>query len=969
MSYFSSQYDNISYPIGDDTTAGLRNAQLGAIHAIAAHFSLYDDEPALIVMPTGSGKTAVMNLSAYLLRAERVLVISSTVLVRGQIVEEFSTLRTLKELGVFPDALDLPKVKEIKSPIKSADEWNSLREFDAVIGIPNSINVGINELLKPPENLFDLILVDEAHHVPAFTWTNTIQAFTNSKRAYFTATPFRRDKKEIEGRLAYSYPLAKAYEDKIFGDIGYYPVKANDADADLAIALAAQRVMEEDKANGLDHYVMVRTESKDHAEQLLDLYSKKTALKLKKVDSTLSYRTIKKVIEQLKAKELDGIICVDMLGEGFDFPNLKIAAIHRPKKSLAATLQFIGRFARTNAENIGQAKFLAIPSDIEIGKKKLYQEGAIWSDIIKDLSDEAVLEEDETKRMLDTFEQHASLPSEEGVSFYNLNPYCHVKIYRADGMKFDDSFDIFGQEIVYHAISREYNSIVLITRVVEKPKWVISDDLLDVQHNFFLFFYDTETQLLFINSSTKTRQFYDNLVEQIAVGVYERIAKHDINKVLVDIEETEFFSIGMQNRSPNSGESYLTVAGSNAENRIRKSLGRLYSNGHIFARGKTNGTKVTIGYSSASKVWSNAYERIPAFIKWCQELGKKITSNKVVKTNTGFDNLPIGRVVDHFPLPAHSATWNGQTFSDAPFLLVPIQGGGMNRYQLLDFDIEIDRAESDSQRLLVRLSFEDFSILLHYDFQDHFHYVDPDGPIFDVEIGGINTPLDDYLNESPLQIYLEDLAAIMNHEYFEPPPSGERFEGGRIIAYDWAATNTDIKREFYRDEAEKEANQNKNSIHETLQEKLYKENFPILIYDHGSGEIADFVCMRDIGGQIEVNLYHVKGSQGDEPGDRVNDVYEVCMQAVKSTAWVKSKHSFKEKVRDRVGRNPAKFIAGDIASFNALLDLSRIIDFKFTIVQPGISAQTLSEKISTILAATDDAIVNSGYNELIVLGS
>ena len=49
-----------------------------------------------------------------------------------------------------------------------------------------------------------------------------------------------------------------------------------------------------------------------------------------------------------------------MLGEGYDFPNLKIAAVHATHKSLASTLQFIGRFARTNAEKIGKAKFIAV---------------------------------------------------------------------------------------------------------------------------------------------------------------------------------------------------------------------------------------------------------------------------------------------------------------------------------------------------------------------------------------------------------------------------------------------------------------------------------------------------------------------------------------------------------------------------------------------------------------------------------
>src|SRR3546814_4344447 len=40
------------------------------------------------------------------------------------------------------------------------------------------------------------------------------------------------------------------------------------------------------------------------------------------------------------------IVCVDMLGEGFDLPELKIAALHDHHKSIAVTIQFVGRFTR-----------------------------------------------------------------------------------------------------------------------------------------------------------------------------------------------------------------------------------------------------------------------------------------------------------------------------------------------------------------------------------------------------------------------------------------------------------------------------------------------------------------------------------------------------------------------------------------------------------------------------------------------
>jgi type I site-specific restriction endonuclease len=58
MSYFSDNYSHLTYPIETKDKPGLRNAQIGAIHAISSHFTVHDKEPAIIVMPTGSEKQA-----------------------------------------------------------------------------------------------------------------------------------------------------------------------------------------------------------------------------------------------------------------------------------------------------------------------------------------------------------------------------------------------------------------------------------------------------------------------------------------------------------------------------------------------------------------------------------------------------------------------------------------------------------------------------------------------------------------------------------------------------------------------------------------------------------------------------------------------------------------------------------------------------------------------------------------------
>ena len=57
----------------------------------------------------------------------------------------------------------------------------------------------------------------------------------------------------------------------------------------------------------------------------------------------------------MSAKSLIAV-CVDMLGEGFDLPELKIAAFHDIRKILAVTLQLAGRFMRARPA-LGAATF------------------------------------------------------------------------------------------------------------------------------------------------------------------------------------------------------------------------------------------------------------------------------------------------------------------------------------------------------------------------------------------------------------------------------------------------------------------------------------------------------------------------------------------------------------------------------------------------------------------------------------
>lgn len=711
MSYFEDNYQNINLPTGID---GLRKAQLGALHAVASHFTLHDKEPALVVMPTGSGKTAVIVSVPFMLRAKRVLVLSSSVLVRGQIVEEFTNLFIVKRRKVVPEDLELPKVFEINSVISSREQWDSYEDYDVVIGIPNIVAGGLKEDFFDHTELFDLILVDEAHHSAAYTWKQVVAAFPKTKKVFFTATPFRRDKKEVEGRIVYNYPLSRAYEDKIFGEVEFHAVTDQTGNPDVDIAKKAERIFAEDRASGYDHYMMVRTNTKKHAKELKQLYESETSLNLRLISSDKTYTYIKQTIGKLRRRKLDGIICVDMLGEGFDFPNLKIAAVHVPHKSLAITMQFIGRFARTNADNIDKAKFIALPSDLEIGKKLLYEENAKWKDLIIDLSENRIRKEEELKEAIFSFENVTDdILENEELSLYNLNPYNHTKIFKVDSFYNDSIITVPNQSVLYHFISEELSTVVFITEDRQKPKWLNSDELVNIKYNLFIIFHDQGSGLLFIHSSIKTNEFYDSILEQFSnKETAKRISKEHIHKVLADLTDTSFFNIGMKNLYANSGESYRIMAGEKTEERIDKSDGRMYGNGHVFCKAQSATGSLTIGYSSGSKVWSNAYTQIPFFINWCKEIGQKIISDKVVSTNSGLDYLSLGKVISTFPTEVFAASWHTDILLQTPILTIS-DTQNQCTYNLLDFDVVLDSNKSNENKIELILVKDELNMALY----------------------------------------------------------------------------------------------------------------------------------------------------------------------------------------------------------------------------------------------------------------
>jgi superfamily II DNA or RNA helicase len=209
----------------------------------------------------------------------------------------------------------------------------------------------------------------------------------------FTATPFREDGKHLQGRIIYAFPLREAQKDKYFSKIDYTSVIDFD-NLDRAVAQQALERLRADLANDLDHVMMVRVGTIPRTQEVLPIYQDLAEdLNPVRMYSGMGVRAKKAAMKALKDGTCRVVVCVNMLGEGYDLPALKIAAVHDPQKSLGVTLQFIGRFARTSTDDrYGTASMFVARRDMDVDPRlrALYAEDADWNHILRDLTESTV---------------------------------------------------------------------------------------------------------------------------------------------------------------------------------------------------------------------------------------------------------------------------------------------------------------------------------------------------------------------------------------------------------------------------------------------------------------------------------------------------------------------------------------------------------------------------------------------------
>ena len=959
----------------DEENPGLRRPQLGALHAVMGHF-LSPSDVATVVLPTGTGKTETMLSAMVAGRCRKLLVTVPSSALRNQMYGKFKNLGVLKDpkFGIVGESALYPIVGVINTAFESADELGAfIAQCNVVITTMQIIDSAPLDQQDVYVNAFTNLFVDEAHHIVAASWRKFADRFPKNRLIQFTATPFRNDGQRLEGKIIFNYPLKQAQDDGYYRTINFLPIREyDDEKADRAIAVRAIEQLRADLGAGHHHILMARCESRSRALGIFEIYQE-LCPEMNPVLIYSGHPQYKENYETILRREAKVIVCVNMLGEGFDLPELKIAAFHDIRKSLPVTLQFAGRFTRTSRDaNLGNASFVANLADIAVQQEldNLYEEDADWNKLLANANDNRVENQEEYKQLLEGFRNGVSskipvssiYPKLSAVVYKNYTNTWHPDEFLKGIRGFGDldftSYDINDAEkLVVAVYAKEQNIEGIHVKDVKTLAW-----------SYLVLFWDEDKNLLYINSSDNGSVYKDIANHVMGANGQEPvlIKGMDVFRTFHNLKRTKLRNVGLKVYL-GKDVRYRMHAGRDVERALSDAELQNSEKAFVVGDGFENGDKTSIGASYKGRIWSlNGAGDILTFKNWCLEQGEKLT-NDGIDGNQILTQTLIPKTIHRLPNRAvpFAIDWDGlmwdQRENHFAFNLLGVESRLFNTDLVL---CEVNPVQGDSIFFAVTNGIQrvEFKLELFENRQNPDNvYADyrvmklTDGEAT-INYGRKQINLADFFYDFAPTVFFTDGSSLCGTEYIELNTPPAIYNKNRIDGWNWQGVDLSVESQGVA------PNIKTNSIQYHVIQKLMAGDYDIIYDDDNAGEIADVITLKQADNRIRIGLYHLKFAQGGEVTNRIGNFYEVCGQAQKSANW---KYKESEELIDHMLRRETKregdnecsrIQKGDKDTLVRLLKLAKKkipVSYSIYIVQPGASKAGVSNEILTLLGVTD----------------
>lgn len=218
-----------------------------------------------------------------------------------------------------------------------------------------------------------------------------------------------------------------------------------------------------------------------------------------------------------------------------------------------------------------------------------------------------------------------------------------------------------------------------------------------------------------------------------------------------------------------------------------------------------------------------------------------------------------------------------------------------------------------------------------------------------VSARGEETPFAEWLSRHPPTIVMSNDTIVFDGEQVLRAKASPPFDREKLVALTW----TGVDRQVESQGKAKRADSVQHFVSAYLREQ---EAFDVLIDDDGTGEVADLVGLRVQDRELLVTLVHCKYSSESDSGARVEDLYEVCGQALRSVRWRRRTPNMLAHLAERVGRKQERgyqpFEVGDDAALLKVCAQAGQLRPRFHVIvaQPGLSKSKVRDDQLPVLA-------------------
>ncbi|WFO15646.1 DEAD/DEAH box helicase family protein [Cellulophaga baltica 4] len=973
----------------EEGISGLREPQIAALYSILSHLKI-SDEIGTVVMPTGTGKTETMLTTLIANRCKKVIITVPSDALRTQIFNKFYTLGLLRKFGIANGNVLNPRVGILQQNFTESEHLlEFINESNVIITTMSILANNSNEQLSQISENFSHIFIDEAHHSEAGSWDRVRRFFIDSKILQFTATPFRNDRKRIDGKVIFNFSLKKAQEQGYFKPISFIPIREYDfKKGDTLIADKAVNKLREDIALGHNHILMARCENKTRAKEIFEIYEQFEDLNPVMVHSSVTNK--KAILKAIVNCEHKIIVAVNMLGEGFDLPQLKIAAFHDIRKSLPITLQFAGRFTRTSQDaQLGNATFIAnlADSNVENELSELYAQDSDWNSLLSTLSSDEIEEQLDFNEFINGFQHLES----SKIPFQNIRFALSTVVYKNNfdtdnsTLNVDETYNlknyrkgIKGYDDLEYKFS-DYNdsakALVLITAEKSEVEWVNYKEVFGLNWKLTILYYDTNTNLLFIHSSDKT-SMYKDLADSVLNDNAQMINQLNVFKSFYDIKRVSLQNVGLK-EFLNRKIRFTMRVGTDIEDALSIAEQQRGQKAFVFGSGYDEGDKITLGCSYKGRIWSYLRNDLRGFIKWCNKLGPKLIDENIDPNQVLKETL-IPEIITIIPqiYPTH-IDWDDNFYNNSESRVSFIIEN--QEFNLSYCSISLTNSnengeiyfEVNTPNSSISFKKELFEEIIGENQIANFRIIKTSARNGEIIIGNKTLDLTEYLNSYPPIVWFADGSRLEGNEYVELKQIILPYPTENLISWNW--DGVDLSKE-----AQGVLPLRTDSIQYVTIQKLILEDYDIVYDDDYSGEIADVITIKEFDNKIDVQFYHLKFAKNGNIGTRVDNFYEVCGQAQKSIHWKHKKgteffeHLLKRKTKVRTGDERSRIEKGSSDDLERLLTIAKNrkpMNFEVFIVQPSLSKQNVSDSIMTLLGVTENYLKEVGNINLKVIVS